>query len=79
MVAFSYFLIAGLGSGKSLFVSALYSKKPSFLDCRLSAIGMLTNINRQVLASAPIKTSQGRESAIKTENAIPHHIKISPR
>ena len=72
-----YFFI-NFGIGKSIQVSFLYSEKPSFLDCRLSAIGMLTKRNKSVLAIAPI--SKYHFSVIeKTQRPIPHHIKISPR
>ena len=46
-----YFLLFEMGS--NALVAALYSAKPSFLDCLPSAKGILTKRNSIVLATAP--------------------------
>lgn len=65
--------------GSSIWVCFLYWAKPSLLDWRLSAMGMLTHKNKAVLATAPAIRYQCDGTKQTYANATPHHIKISPR
>ena len=66
-------------TGSSMRVARLYSAQPSFLLWRLSAMGMLTQRNKTVLAAAPAMRYQSCGNAHTTLRPTPHHMLISPR
>lgn len=65
--------------GNSMRVSALYCENPSFLACRLSAMGILMPRNKNVFKTAPIHKYHAVGKTHTEASATPHQVKISPK